>query len=107
MTVSSSWLKGIEKLDLTANSDQTLHLSAGAIDAISDTDTMRIIGEAGDKVYLDDASSQFAGGHWSEGAPSNPDSTGGQTRTWNFVDASGDQTGIHAVIDTDVQVQLT
>ena len=37
--------------------------------------------------------------------PSN--STGDQFRTWNYVDASGELTGISAAIDTDVQVQLT
>ena len=104
VTVSSSWMKNIEKIDLTDNSDQTLRLSAGAIDAISDTDTMRIVGEAGDKLYLSDANSQFAGGHWVQGLLSNPDSTGERTRTWDYVDASGDQTGIHATIDTEIQV---
>ncbi len=107
VTISSSWMDGIEKIDLTASSDQTLRLSAGAVDAISDTDQMRIIGEAGDRLYLSDFNSQFSGGHWTQGALSNPDQNGERTRTWNYVDASGDQTGISVAIDTEIQVFQT
>lgn len=107
VTVSSSWMDGIEKIDLTANADQTLRISAGAVDTISDTDQMRIIGEAGDRIFLSDANGQFPGGEWVQGVLSSPDQNGERTRTWNYVDASGDATGISMAIDTEIQVIQT
>ena len=51
--------------------------------------------------------SQFSGGHWTQGTLSNPDQNGERTRTWNYVDASGDETGISVAIDTEIQVFQT
>lgn len=107
-TTLFSNITGIEKFDLRATSAQTLALNFDEVRDVSGTDKLTVYGGAEDTIVLDDTvvGDALNGGHWHAGPLSNPTSTGDRYQTWQYLDSSGDLTGIDVTVNTNIDVLL-
>ena len=105
---SFSFASSIEKFDLRDGNSQTLRLNFDEVRDLSGTDKILVFGESVDRIVLDDTVTGDAlnGGRWSVGAPSNPNSDGTHLKTYSYLDAAGDHTGIEITIHSPIDVDL-
>lgn len=98
----------IERFDLRATTAQTLRLDFDEVRDISGTDRLTVYGGSEDRIVLDDtvAGDALNGGDWQAGPLSNPTSTGDRYQTWQYLDASGDATGIELTVNTKIDILL-
>jgi hypothetical protein len=104
LTGRPNGVESIERLDIEDGSDQTWTWSFNDVRGISDTDALRIEGNVGDTIRLEDdvAGNGLSGGTWVEGI-----TTSASGESWTHYDyVFNDEVRASVSIDTDVDVLL-